>query len=197
MANVRRNRSAMRKTSPSATRLSAPHLSMIHVRARPQRRSQGWVTAGHRTIRAALGRSGIKPAKREGDGATPAGEFHPVRLWWRADRLARPRTLLPVRRIGPNDAWCEDPADRRYNRPFHRSANEPGDRLRRADGLYDLVVEIDHNARPRVAGRGSAVFLHVAREGFAPTAGCIALTRKDLLSLLRRISPNTRIIIHS
>src|ERR1700687_2332995 len=182
---VRRNRSAMRKSS-----FSAIHLSAVHVRARPQWRSQGWVMAGHRTIRAAFGRSGIKSAKREGDGATPAGEFHPGRLWWRADRLARPRTLLPVWRIGPGGAWCGEPGGARYNRPFHRSANEPGDRLRRADGLYDLVVETDHNARPRVSGHGSAIFLHVAREGFAPTAGCIALTRKDLLSLLRRLSPN-------
>jgi hypothetical protein len=111
--------------------------------------------AGHRAIRAALGRSGIKSAKREGDGATPAGEFRPVRLWWRADRLARPRTLLPVRRIGPDDAWCEDPADRRYNRPIHLGPGAKGDRLRRDDHLYDLIVEIDHNTRPRIAGRGA------------------------------------------
>lgn len=151
----------------------------------------------HRAVRVALGRTGIKAAKREGDGATPAGQFHPVRLWWRADRLPRPRTLLPVRRIGPDDAWCEDPADRRYNRPFRRSANEPGDRLKRADGLYDLVIEIDHNTRPRVAGRGSAVFIHVARPGFAPTAGCVALTRNELRRLLNQLSPKTRIIVHS
>ena len=68
-------------------------------------------------------------------------------------------------------AWCEDPADRRYNRPFRRSANEPGDRLWRVDGLYDLIVEIDHNIRPRVAGRGSAVFLHVARPDRGPDGG--------------------------
>jgi L,D-peptidoglycan transpeptidase YkuD (ErfK/YbiS/YcfS/YnhG family) len=171
--------------------------SAIHIRARPQRPSQAWLAAGHRSIPAALGRSGVKASKREGDGATPAGRFHPVRLWWRADRLPRPLTLLPVRRIGPDDAWCEDPNDRRYNRPFRRSANEPGDRLKRADALYDLVVELDHNARPRVAGRGSAIFLHVARAGLAPTAGCVALTRKDLLLLLSRLSPKTRIIIHS
>jgi L,D-peptidoglycan transpeptidase YkuD (ErfK/YbiS/YcfS/YnhG family) len=105
--------------------------------------------------------------------------------------------FLPVRRIGPSDAWCEDPHDRRYNRAFRRSANEPGDRLRRSDGLYDLIVEIDHNARPRVAGRGSAVFIHVAREGLTPTAGCIALTKNDLLRLLARLSANTRIVVHS
>jgi L,D-peptidoglycan transpeptidase YkuD (ErfK/YbiS/YcfS/YnhG family) len=187
----RRKRQPMRKAARNTT------LSAIHVRGRPQRPAQAWLLPGDRAIRAALGRSGIKSSKREGDGATPAGRFHPVRLWWRADRLPRPRTLLPVRRIGPADAWCEDPVDRRYNRPFRRSVSEPGDRLLRADGLYDLIIEIDHNTRPRVAGRGSAIFFHVAREGFAPTAGCVALSRGDFIRLLGRLSPRTRIIIHS
>jgi len=157
---------------------------------------QGWLFAGGRTIPVALGRAGIRAAKREGDGGTPAGRFRPLRLWWRADRLPRPRTLLPARRIAPDDAWCENPADRRYNRHFRRSANEPGDRLRRDDGLYDLMIEIDHNSRPRVAELGSAVFIHVAREGLAPTAGCVAMRRSDLLQLLRMIDRNTRIDIH-
>jgi L,D-peptidoglycan transpeptidase YkuD (ErfK/YbiS/YcfS/YnhG family) len=171
-------------------------LNVIRVNARPGRPAQGWLFAGALVARVALGRSGIKADKREGDGATPRGRFRPLRLWWRADRLPRPRTLLPVRRIGRNDAWCEDPHDRRYNRAFRRSANEPGDRLRRADGLYDLIVEIDHNTRPRVAGRGSAVFIHVARPAFAPTAGCVALRRNVLKTLLSRISQKTRILIH-
>ena len=184
---AKRRRNPVRKTSFSA----------IHVHVRPRLHTQAWLVAGQRAIRAALGRASIKAAKREGDAATPAGRFHPVRLWWRADRLPRPRTLLPVRRIAADDAWCENPKDRRYNRPFRRSANEPGDRLKRGDGLYDLIVEIDHNTRPRVAGHGSAVFIHIARPGFAPTAGCVALTRGDLQRLVRRLSPKTRIIVHS
>jgi L,D-peptidoglycan transpeptidase YkuD (ErfK/YbiS/YcfS/YnhG family) len=170
-------------------------LRVVRIRPRTGRPSQGWLFAGAKTLRVALGRTGIKADKREGDGGTPAGRFHPVRLWWRADRLPRPRTLLPTRRIAPGDAWCENPADRRYNRAFRRSANEPGDRLRRNDDLYDIIVEIDHNTRPRVAGRGSAVFLHVARPGYAPTAGCAALKRNDLLTLVSKLSPKTRIII--
>lgn len=170
----------------------------IHIRARSGDGRQGWLTAGAlRPLPVALGRGSIKAHKREGDGSTPAGRFRPIRLWWRADRLPRPTTFLPVRRIGPNDAWCEDPTDRRYNRAFLRSANEPGDRLRREDGLYDLIIEIDHNTRPRVARHGSAIFIHVARQGFAPTAGCVALQRSDLLQLLRHISTTTRITIHS
>jgi len=170
--------------------------AFIRVRSRPGRRSQGWLFAGPNALPVALGRGGIKADKREGDAATPAGRFRPVRLWWRADRLPRPRTSLPVRAIGPNDAWGEDPASRRYNQPFRRSANEPGDRLRRKDGLYDVILEIDHNTRPRVARRGSAVFIHVARPGFDPTAGCIALKRQDLLRLLAAVGAKTRIIVH-
>jgi len=105
--------------------------------------------------------------------------------------------MLPLRRIGPADAWCENPQDRRYNQPFRRSANEPGDRLRRHDALYDLIIEIDHNTRPRVASRGSAVFLHVARPEYGPTAGCLAMRRQDLQRLLSRLTSKTRILIQS
>jgi L,D-peptidoglycan transpeptidase YkuD (ErfK/YbiS/YcfS/YnhG family) len=172
-------------------------LNLLRVAPKPGRPSQGRLLAGTISVPAALGRSGIKANKREGDGGTPRGSFHPVRLWWRADRMMRPRTLLPVRRIGPDDAWCENPADRRYNRPVRRSANEPGERLRRSDHLYDLIVEIDHNTRPRIAGRGSAVFLHLARTAYGPTAGCVAFSHRDLRLLVSRLTPKTRIDIHS
>jgi L,D-peptidoglycan transpeptidase YkuD (ErfK/YbiS/YcfS/YnhG family) len=143
----------------------------------------------------ALGRSGILANKFEGDGGTPRGRFRLKRLWWRKDRITRPRTFLPIRPIRPEDAWIEDPRDRRYNRPVRRLNGEPGDRLTRQDGLYDLIIEIDHNDRPRVASRGSAVFIHVARDGFKPTAGCIALRRNDLLKLLEQVGPRTCIVI--
>lgn len=168
----------------------------IRIRSQPGRRSRGILTIGTRTIHVSLGRSGVRADKREGDGATPAGRFRPRRVWWRFDRGPRPRTALPLHRIKPDLAWCEDPTDRRYNRPFVRSANEPGDRLWRSDRLYDLVVEIDHNARPRVAGRGSAVFLHVERPDHGPTAGCVAMSPADLRWLLGRLSRKTEIVIH-
>jgi L,D-peptidoglycan transpeptidase YkuD (ErfK/YbiS/YcfS/YnhG family) len=169
--------------------------SLIRVRARPGCPAQGILLAGRLAMPVALGRTGIRTNKREGDGATPRGRFRLLRLWWRPDRRPRPRTLLPTRPITPDLAWCEDPADRRYNRPFRRSANEPGDRLWRDDHLYDLVIELDHNTRPRIAGRGSAVFAHVARPGLAPTAGCVALPAASLQRLLAQLGPRTRILI--
>ena len=126
--------------------------STIYVRSRPGRRSQGWLVAGPLRIPVALGRSGIRVDKREGDGATPAGTFRPLRVWWRSNRVLQPAVQLPLRPIRPDLGWCEDPRDRRYNRPFHLEAGQPGDRLWRSDRLYDIIVEIDHNTRPRIAG---------------------------------------------
>src|SRR5262247_907316 len=118
-------------------------LLLVRVRTRPGSRTRGVLLAGRISIPVVLGRTGIRANKREGDGATPRGRFRLRQLWWRADRAARPRTLLPVRRITPSDAWCEDPRDRRYNRPARLLAGAPGDRLWRQDHLYDLVIELD------------------------------------------------------
>ena len=156
---------------------------------------RGWLTAGGQTIPVALGRGGIKANKREGDGSTPKGSFRPRQLWWRADRHPRPRTFLAVRAIEPEDAWCEDPSSRHYNQPVRLDRAKGGDRLKRDDHLYDFIVEIDHNTSPRIKGRGSAVFLHLARPNFGPTAGCVSMTKPAMLRLLRRLGPQTKIVI--
>ena len=170
-------------------------LAKIRIRAIAGNPRRGWLSAGGRAVPVALGRGEIRANKREGDGCTPKGTFRPRRLWWRADRHPRPRTLLPVRAIGPEDAWCEDPQSRNYNRPLQLNGVAAGDRLKRKDHLYDFIVEIDHNTCPRIAGRGSAVFLHLARDNFGPTAGCVSMTKSAMLRLLARLGPDTKIII--
>jgi L,D-peptidoglycan transpeptidase YkuD (ErfK/YbiS/YcfS/YnhG family) len=169
-------------------------LTMIQIRAAAGDPRRGWLIAGPHTIPVALGRGGIIANKREGDGGTPKGIFRPKRLWWRADRHPRPQTFLPVRAIRPDDAWCEDPLSRHYNRPL-KLGRDGGDRLERDDHLYDFIIEIDHNTQPRIAGRGSAVFLHLARANFSPTAGCVSMAKSAMLHLLRQIGPQTKIII--
>jgi L,D-peptidoglycan transpeptidase YkuD (ErfK/YbiS/YcfS/YnhG family) len=170
-------------------------LAAIRIRPAAGNPRRGWLTAGRLTVPVALGRGGIRANKREGDGGTPRGTFRPRQLWWRADRHPRPRTFLPVRAIAPQDAWCEDPASRHYNQPMRLDHASGGDRLQRADHLYDFIVEIDHNTQPRIAGRGSAVFLHLARPDFSPTAGCVSMTRAAMLRLLARLGPETKIVI--
>ena len=169
--------------------------SILRVAAAPGNPARGHLRRGSLALPIALGRSGIRANKREGDGATPRGRFRPKRLWWRADRMIRPATRLPVRRIGPDDAWCEDPSDRRYNHAIKLSPSSAGDRLWRDDHVYDLVIELDHNTRPRVKERGSAVFIHVARPGFSPTAGCVALEARALRRLLTCLHPDAIIEI--
>ena len=170
-------------------------LRTVRIRAAAGDPRRGWLTAGGRTVPVALGRGGIMANKREGDGGTPKGTFQPRQVWWRADRHPRPHTFLPVRPIRPEDAWCEDPGSRHYNQPMRLDRAQTGDRLKRDDHLYDFIVEIDHNNTPRIAGRGSAVFLHLARENFSPTAGCISMTKASMLRLLQRLGPETKIVI--
>lgn len=160
----------------------APHRGLLHV-------------AG-RAIPVALGRGGIGFDKREGDGKTPAGRWRIERALYRPDRGPRPITRLPAKPIAATDGWCDDPQDRRYNRPVHLPIPVSHERMARADALYDLVLVLDHNTRPRVKGRGSAVFIHAARPGFTPTEGCIALAPRELRRLAARLRPGARLIVH-
>lgn len=153
--------------------------------------ADGHLEAGGRRFRCALGKGGIRTDKREGDGATPTGTFPLRRLLFRADRVAKPETGLPARTIAPDDGWCDDPGHADYNRPIRLPHPARHERMWREDHLYDLVVVIGHNDAPVTAGAGSAVFVHLARDGYAPTEGCVALAPADLLWLLARATPRT------
>jgi L,D-peptidoglycan transpeptidase YkuD (ErfK/YbiS/YcfS/YnhG family) len=171
------------------------HLKTLSVRAAPGSRTRGLLRAGPLAFPVALGRGGILANKREGDGATPRGTYRLKRLWWRADRNPRPSTNLPLRQITAEDTWCDDPTDRRYNQPIRILPGASGDRLHREDHLYDFIIEIDHNTRPRISRRGSAVFLHLARPDLAPSAGCVTMSKAWMRALLRQIGRNSRIEI--
>jgi L,D-peptidoglycan transpeptidase YkuD (ErfK/YbiS/YcfS/YnhG family) len=134
----------------------------------------------------ALGKGGVRRDKREGDGATPAGTWPLRRVWYRADRRAGPPdSPLPTREIRPADGWCDDAAAADYNRHIGLPHPARHERLWRDDALYDVMVELGYNDDPPLPGRGSAIFLHVARPAYAPTEGCVALALDDLLAVLR------------
>lgn len=136
------------------------------------------------TLRCALGQGGIRANKQEGDGATPVGLLPIRRILWRADRGARPATSLPAEPIAPNDGWCDDPTHRDYNTHIRLPHDARHETLWREDAVYDVIGVLGWNDAPVVRGRGSAIFLHLARPGLPPTEGCIALPEGDLRRLL-------------
>jgi L,D-peptidoglycan transpeptidase YkuD (ErfK/YbiS/YcfS/YnhG family) len=148
-----------------------------------------------RRFACAIGRGGIRRDKREGDGATPAAPMRLVAGAWRADRLARPVSALPLRPIGPGDIWSDDPADPDYNHGLRAPGHSFGhERMRRGDGLYDLVLMTDWNWPRAQPGAGSAIFVHVWRKPRHPTAGCVAFALADLIWIAARIAPEARLL---
>lgn len=156
----------------------------------------GVLTFGGRECRCALGRGGITRDKHEGDGATPAGSWTLRRVLYRPDRVAAPRTVLPTAELGPADGWCDDPDDPLYNQPVTLPHGGRCEALWRDDHLYDIVVVLGYNDSPPVAGRGSAIFLHVARPDYGPTEGCVALAPGDLVDALGAVGRDSKVVIH-
>ena len=157
--------------------------------------TRGLLAIGGRMFPCVLGRSGRRALKREGDGATPTGRLRLLAVHWRSDRGLPPRTALPLRSIRPGDGWCDAVGDRNYNRPVRHPYPASAEAMWRTDSLYDIVVVLDANIRRRVQGRGSAIFMHLARPDKAPTAGCLALSRRDLQEVLRLAGRRAEVVI--
>lgn len=160
----------------------------IVVRALSLGATKGRVHLGSASYPCSLGRSGRKAIKREGDGATPIGSWRMVEVRYRADRVRRPICRIALRALHPDDGWCDAVADRNYNRHVRHPYPASAEHMWRTDHLYDIVVVLDHNRRPRMRGAGSAIFMHLARPGYRPTEGCVALREVHLRQLLRRAS---------
>lgn len=156
--------------------------------ARAQEIPLGRLHAGPVVVACAIGRAGIKRDKREGDHATPAGDFRLLGCFFRKDRVLRKAWSPPMRPVRPSDGWCDDPESALYNRRVVLPIQAGHEKLWRGDNLYDLVIVLDYNIHPRRKNRGSAIFLHCARQDFVPTEGCIALRLDDLRRLLPRLA---------
>jgi L,D-peptidoglycan transpeptidase YkuD (ErfK/YbiS/YcfS/YnhG family) len=145
--------------------------------------------------RCAIGRAGIAEKTREGDGVTPAGAWPLRNVLYRADRMPRPETELPTAPIEPDQAWCDVPDDRNYNRLVRLPYASLNERLWRDDALYDLIAVIGFNDAPVVPGKGSAIFLHLARSDYSATEGCVALSRDDLIEALAQLRSEDRLVV--
>lgn len=154
-------------------------------------KSRGMLRWDGRDVSCAFGRAGLIKAenKREGDGATPIGVWPMRRLFWRPDRITAPQTSLTRTALTPQMGWCDDPREAVYNQPVGLPFSGGHENLWRTDELYDLIVVLGYNDDPPMSGRGSAIFLHVARPAYAPTEGCVACARDDLLALVAVAKP--------
>jgi L,D-peptidoglycan transpeptidase YkuD (ErfK/YbiS/YcfS/YnhG family) len=159
--------------------------------------SLGWASLDTRRWRCTLGAGGVREDKVEGDAATPAGEFPLRRIYFRNDRVLLPKVALPARPINKHDGWCDDPRAPTYNRLVRVPNEWSHEKMWREDGLYDVVVVIGYNDDPPEGEWGSAIFLHIAREDYGPTQGCIAFSREDLLELLPLLKADTRLRVLS
>jgi L,D-peptidoglycan transpeptidase YkuD (ErfK/YbiS/YcfS/YnhG family) len=153
----------------------------------------------NRTFECAIGRGGLIDAtgKHEGDGATPIGRWPLRRVLYRPDRGAAPETALPVAAITRHDGWCDDPDSRLYNTQVTLPCAARHETLWRDDALYDRIVVLGHNDDPPVPGAGSAIFLHCAKPGYPPTAGCVALAPADLDRILTAVGPGDALVIRA
>lgn len=159
--------------------------------------SMAWAQLGDCRWRCVLGAGGVREDKVEGDSATPAGEYPLRRLYFRNDRLVLPKVALPARPIAEHDGWCDDPRSASYNRLVRVPNEWSHEKMWRDDGLYDLVVVVGYNDDPPEGEWGSAIFLHIARDDYSPTRGCVAFARDDLLELVALLKPTTRLRVLS
>lgn len=180
-----RGRNAATETFPGG-------IATLVVRARPGKPSQGLMQAGPLVFACALGRGSIASNKREGDGATPLAAMRILSGYFRSGRLAGARrTRLPMAATDTGLGWCDAPQDRNYNRPVRLPYKASHETMQRADHLYDACLVLDWNIAPRRRGCGSAIFFHLARPGYTPTEGCVAIGKRDMERLLPHLSRRT------
>ncbi|WP_310621838.1 L,D-transpeptidase family protein [Flexibacterium corallicola] len=157
------------------------------VRPDPSNPCRATIQWGDKTFPCALGKGGITTKKREGDGATPVGYFEILDVYYRADRVTMPETALRHEPLSPNDGWCDDTELENYNRPVKLPFDGSHEKMWREDNLYDIVVVLNCNMFPANRGDGSAIFFHLAKEGFQATLGCVAVELETMKFLLKEL----------
>jgi len=156
---------------------------------------KNYITFKDKRFQCSIGKSGFSKNKKEGDGCTPVGTFYIENIYYRADKIRTLETNINKVQINKIDGWCDDPTQEEYNQLIHFPYNFSAEKLYRDDSLYNIVCVLNYNTNPVKPGLGSAIFMHVAKDGYKPTEGCIALKQEDLIFLLSLINKKTKIIL--
>jgi len=156
----------------------------------------GFLTLNKNKYKCSFGKNGFSKNKREGDLKTPVGNFRVLECFYRPEKIFKPKTNLNCKKIKKNMAWCNDPKSKKYNELISLPFRDKYEKLYRQDRCYDILITINYNIDPVTKNLGSAIFIHIAKKGYKSTEGCIALKKKDIVTLLKHINKNTRIKIH-
>ncbi len=157
--------------------------------------SQGSLVFGKKTFKCSLGSGGISNNKQEGDGTTPVGCFLIRKIYYRQDRIKKLDTIIPKQILIKDDGWCDDSKDLNYNKCIKLPYPASSESLWRDDNIYDIIAVLGYNDEPVIPGKGSAIFVHIARPDYSPTEGCVALSESDLIEILKGVSGNTNVCI--
>ena len=156
----------------------------------------GYLKYKNLKFRCALGKAGIKNKEKEGDNITPRGIFKITKIYYRPDKIKKIKTFVTPIKIKKNMGWCDDSKSNYYNKQIKLPNKFGYERLHRHDNLYDIILVLDYNTNPTVRGKGSSIFIHVSKNSYKKTKGCIALKKKHLLKLIPLIKKNTKIKIN-
>jgi L,D-peptidoglycan transpeptidase YkuD (ErfK/YbiS/YcfS/YnhG family) len=158
-------------------------------------KKSGYLNYKNFKFRCALGKNGIRQKAREGDFITPKGKYKFIKIYYRADRIKKVHSPLKKIKIKKNMGWCDDVNSKYYNKQIKINKKISHEKLYRKDNVYDIIVVLNYNINPIIKGKGSAIFLHVAKKNYNKTKGCIALKKNELLNLVSKIKKNTQIKI--
>lgn len=157
--------------------------------------SDGWLIYNDVRIRCALGKNGVTDDKREGDSKTPLGHYPLRELYYRPDRLQAPSSPFAPQPITKSMGWCDDSAHPSYNLSVPLPFEASHETLWREDNRYNVIVPMGYNDAPPVAGKGSAIFFHIAADDYEGTEGCVAIAQDDMVALLGMIDAQTEMRI--
>ena len=147
-------------------------------------------------LRCSIGKRGISINKKEGDKKTPKGKFKLKYILYRKDRMPNLKTKLKKIEIKKNMGWCDDPGSKHYNKIINYPFKYSAEKLWRKDNIYDVIIIIDYNLNPIIKNKGSAIFLHIAKQRYKPTNGCIAVSKKNIKLISLEINKKTKLQIN-
>jgi L,D-peptidoglycan transpeptidase YkuD (ErfK/YbiS/YcfS/YnhG family) len=156
----------------------------------------GYLKYKNLKFRCALGKAGIGKKKIEGDSITPRGKFNIVKIYYRSDRVKKISSKYRLIKISKNMGWCDDPNSKSYNQLINLPTKYTHEKLYRKDNVYDLLVVLNYNMKPIIKNKGSAIFIHIARQNYKKTSGCVAIKKPHLIKLIKTIKKNTKVVIN-